>query len=288
MSRYHLMHCIPHPRLHGLHGYKEVIETLEWGLRQLGHAPRYASNAFDPSATNIVFGAHMLPVESLERLPGNSIVYSLEQARNLRPQEMPAQVQYLAERFEIWDYSCANSEAWRDLGASRVKIVPVGYAPVLTRIQQADVQDLDILIYGMSGPNRLHALHALSLAGLTVLFASGLYGEARDNLIGRSKLVLNVNLYDFAQIFEIVRVSYLFANRKAVVATKDPQTFVESDVGAGVKFTTLEKLVDDCRYLLEHDDVRAALEAKGFEIMRHRDIREILRAALSDRSSPAA
>jgi hypothetical protein len=281
------MHCIPNPRQHGLNGYKEVIDTVAWGLTALGHEPSYAINAFDPRATNIIFGAQMLSVELLKKLPADSIVYSLEQARNLKPDDMPVQVRFFAKHFEIWDYSPANLPAWRELRAPRVRIVPVGYAPVLTRIQQATAQDLDVLIYGMSGPNRLQALHDLSHAGLTVLFVSGLYGEERDTLIARSKIVLNINLYDFAQIFEVVRVSYLFANSKAVVATKDPQTFVEADIGAGVKFTTLPHLVDACRHLIEHEDVRRALEAKGFEIITQRDIRAILGGVLAERSEPA-
>jgi hypothetical protein len=288
MARFHLMHCIPSPRQHGLYGYKEVIDTVAWGLAELGHEPSYAVNAFDPKATNIIFGAQMLAVELLQKLPADSIVYSLEQARNVKPADMPVQVRYFAEHFEIWDYSPANLQAWRDLQAPRVKIVAVGYAPVLTRIPQAATQDLDVLIYGTTGANRLQALHELSHAGLTVLFVSGLYGEARDNLISRSKIVLNINLYDFAQIFEVVRVSYLFANSKAVVATRDPQTFVEADIGSGVLFTTLAHLVEDCRHLVEHDDARRALEAKGFDVITQRDIRTILRAALTARQESAS
>ena len=30
--------------MHGLNGYKEVIETVSWGLEQLGHQVSYAVN----------------------------------------------------------------------------------------------------------------------------------------------------------------------------------------------------------------------------------------------------
>jgi hypothetical protein len=36
--KYHLAHIIPNPRMHGLNGYKDVIDTLQWGLDQLGQA----------------------------------------------------------------------------------------------------------------------------------------------------------------------------------------------------------------------------------------------------------
>jgi len=280
MARFHIMHCMPDSQQHGLRGYQEVIDTLSWGLQQLGHEVSHAVNGSVRGATNIIFGAHMITVEGLAKLPDNSIAYSLEQARNLDPRQAPPTVQFFAKRFQVWDYSLANMGFWKGLGTPRVKLVPIGYAPVLSRIPGDVPQDIDVLIYGMSAPNRLLAFNQLSYAGLTVLFVSGLYGKPRDELIARSKLVLNVNMYDAAQIFEVVRVSYLLANRKAVIATRHPETFVEDDIAAAVRFTTMDRLVDDCRALIANTPARAALEARGFETMARRDIRAVLAAAL--------
>jgi hypothetical protein len=280
VARFHIMHVIPDPRLHGLHGYREVIETLAWGLSQLGHEVGYALNQFDPAATNIVFGAHMLPLENVEALPAGTISYNLEQVRNLDARRFSPAQRRVLERCEIWEYSPANLPTWQAVRSSGVKLVPLGYAPVLSRIAKPAVQDIDVLIYGMSGPRRLAAFHRLSLAGLVVAFVSGLYGAARDELIGRAKLVLNAHIYELSQIFELVRVSYLLANRKAVLAIKDAQTYVEEDIAAAVRFTSLEQLVDDSRRLLDDGAQRVALEGQGFEVFARRDIRDILQRAL--------
>jgi len=137
-----------------------------------------------------------------------------------------------------------------------------------------------VLMYGFSGDMRGSAFHLLSHAGLTVLFVSGMYGEARDNLISRSKIVLNVS-NDVGQIFEIVRVSYLLANKKAVVSTRDPQTAIEADLlSGGVKFTGLENLVADCVGLIDDDAARLRLATAGFECIAKRDVRAILTDAL--------
>jgi len=185
MAHFHIMHCIPHPRVHGPKGYGEVIETLGWGLRELGHRASYAINGIDPNAINIIFGAQMLPIEQLKQLPDNSIVYDLEQLRNLVAAEIKPQMHYVAQRFEIWEYSAANLPAWQAMGAERVKTVPIGYAPVISRIAKAPNQDIDVLLYGISGVKRLQAMHDLSQAGLTTVFVRGLYGKARDDLIAR-------------------------------------------------------------------------------------------------------
>jgi hypothetical protein len=267
--------------MHGLNGYKEVIDSVEWGLLQLGHEVSYSLNESNVSATNIIFGAQVLPIETLKQLPDDSIVYNFEQIRGLQKNKIRPEVHIITERFQIWEYSKANFDSWNMLGVNNPKLVPVGYAPVLTRIPKPDTQDIDVLIYGMSGEKRGNAFHRLSHAGLKILFVSGLYGDSRDMLIARSKIILNVNLYDFAQIFEIVRVSYLFANKKAIVATLDQNTEIEEDLNDSVRFTTLEKIVDDCVHLLEDENERIRLEEDGYKNFIKRDIKEILQEALS-------
>lgn len=280
MAKFNLMHCLPHHVFHGLKGYKEVIESVEWGLSKLGHKVSVLENEFSNSARNIVFGAQVLPVEYMKSLPENSIIYNFEQVRGVPLDEIKREIIFYSQRFEVWEYSEFNLEAWNNIGAKNVKLVPVGYAPILTRIRKPKDQDIDVLIYGLSGQKRVNAFHRLSYAGLTVLFVCGLYGEARDALIARSKVVLNVNVHDFGQIFEIVRVSYLLANRKAVVSTLDANTGIENDVSNAVKFTTLERLVEECSLLIEDDDAREQLEENGFECFVRRDIRNILTDAL--------
>jgi hypothetical protein len=286
MTHYHLMHCVPpDPRVHALNGYKEVIETVAWGLEQLGHQTSYALNQSVRDASNIVFGAQVLPIAALKRLPEGTIIYNFEQMREITTAaQIRAEVRYYAQvpHFEIWDYTPANVPSWRALGRHQVKIVPVGYAPILTRIPKAPRQDIDVLIYGMSGERRLQTFHTLSQRGLSTVFVSGLYGAARDELIARAKIVLNINLYPQTRIFEIVRVSYLLANRKAVVADRDADTSIDEDIRPAVKFAaTLQELVGLCDGLANNDRERGKLEELGFSCISRRDIRDILKNALA-------
>jgi hypothetical protein len=283
MSGYHLVHCIPDPRMHGLNGYKEVIETVRWGLQQLGHQASYAVNELASDATNIIFGAQVMPVAWLQQLPDGTIIYNFEQLRGTPVNQVREEIKYCAGagQFRLWDYTQANVAGWLSLGRHQVMVVPVGYAPVLTRIPKPSEQDLDVLIYGMSGERRLQAFHALSQSGLSTAFLSGLYGQARDDLIARSKIVLNINLYRQARIFEIVRVSYLLANKKAVVADLDADTSIDADVRAGIKFvSSVQELLNACLRLVEDDRERASLEETGFSSIRQRDIRGIIERAL--------
>jgi hypothetical protein len=267
--------------MHGLNGYLEVIQTIQWGLEQSGHQARYGLNSVDPQAINILFGFQVLSMDDLSKMPRNTIIYHMEQIRDVPPERLRPQCHYAAQNFEIWDYTDANADTWKTLKAKCVQIVPIGYAPLLTRIARPALQDIDVLLYGLTNPLRLQALHRLSRAGLSVVYLSGLYGQARDDLIARSKIILNATLYEQSQIFEVVRVSYLLANAKAVVAIRAPKIWVDPDIENAVCFTTLERMVEDCRNLCANEDQRARIEATALDIIRKRDICPIIGEALS-------
>ena len=200
--------------------------------------------------------------------------------RGLEKYQVRVQAQFIATKFMIWDYSKANLDPWKMLGATSVKIVPIAYAPILTRILKPAEQDIDVLLYGISGGKRLEAFQILSQAGLKVMFFSGLYGDARDQLIARSKIILNVNLYNFAQIFEIVRVSYLLANKKAVVSVIDQNTFFEEDLSKSIHLTSMDNLLNDCLLLLQNTSARKSLENSGYAFFTSKTIIRTLSKAL--------
>ena len=83
------------------------------------------------------------------------------------------------------------------------------------------------------------------------------------------------------RIFEIVRVSYLLANKKAVVADRDANTSVEDDVQDAVRFaSSLKELLDLCAKLVGDESERRKLEERGFACMSRRDIKGILESVL--------
>src|SRR5688572_16432894 len=61
--RFNLVHVLPEQRAKGPLAYIETIETIQWGLAQLGHVVTTSTNTFVRSARNIVFGVQMMPPE---------------------------------------------------------------------------------------------------------------------------------------------------------------------------------------------------------------------------------
>jgi hypothetical protein len=280
MSRYHIVHIIPDSRMHILSGYNEVIKTLFWGLRCLGHEVSYAANAHRPDAVNIVFGANMAHISLTDSWPDGTIIYNLEQISPVLDQaHMRLSFERLSRQFAVWDYSEENIKSWKIVNPDCAPTyVPIGFAPILETIPRDKEKDIDILIYGGPSENRLNVFRDLCLRGATALFAFGVYGDARDELIARSKLVLNIS-HHHAEIFSIVRVSYLLSNHKAVIADVHPGLSVEPDMFNAVQFTPLERFADTCMHYLQDDAARAQLERNAYLIMAQRDIRKILAAA---------
>lgn len=280
MKKFHLMQVVP-PHRHKPLNCNEIIDAVKWGLEQLGYEVSHAINSLYPDCRNIIFGAQVLPIEFMNQFPDDSIIYNVEQMKGITGDYIRPEMHFYAQRFEVWDYKQENLESWASIENVRnVKVVPIGYAPVLTRMVKPEYQDIDVLIYGMTGEHRLKAFDMLANAGLSTLFACGFYGESRDNLIARAKIILNVTLFQMCKQFEIVRVSYLLANKKAVVSILDEDSIIEEDIKSCIKLSTFDSFVDDCRQLIDNEIMRTELENLGFESFARRDIRDILKAAL--------
>lgn len=279
---FHVCHILPEGRAyHGLNGYTEIAQTLLWGLQALGHEASYGRNSTRAGAVNLVLGAQMLAEEQLDELPRGTVIYNLEQMAKVPLERIRPVMRKLAQRFAVWDYSEANLERWQALGR-KARYVKLGWAPVLERIARAERQDIEVLLYGIPSEERLRIFYAVAAPGIACVFACGLYGEDRDGLVSRSKLVLNASAYTTSRIFEIARVSYLLANAKAVITDLRPDTVIEPDIREAVVGSSAERIVADCLRLLDDERKRRELEEHGREVFRARDIRAIVQAALQE------
>ena len=259
----------------------ETIETLVYGLKGLGYQVSREENRIVAGARAIVLGAHLLPAGQIDLVPAGTIIYNLEQVDPASPVWTAAYCNLL-RRLEVWDYSRRNIERLVTAGiAGRVKHVPVGYVPELTRIPAQPVQDIDVLFYGSINDRRARVIAQLRDMGLNVQAVFGVYGQERDALIARAKVVLNLHYYN-TSIFEIVRVSYLLANVKAVVSEYHLGTEIEEDLVDAVKLAAYDELAPACRELVDDEEGRFALARRGFERMAARDEARILRAVLGE------
>jgi hypothetical protein len=263
------------------HSINEVVTSLFHGLQALGCSVDIRENEPIEDGTNIYFRAHLLPLPSVSEMPPGSIVYNFEQIFDQSPWVGPV-YRDLLSRVTVWDYSRRNLGAIAEFAdPRRLHLVPVGYMPQLTRIAPAHVEDIDVLFYGVVNARRRAILAALREAGLRVHVETRIAGAARDGLIARAKLVLNLHFYPTA-IFEIVRVSYLLSNRKAVIGEVGPDTEIDDDIREAIAAASYDRLCETVHDLIGEDERRKELALRGQEIFARRHLPTILSRAIAE------
>ena len=282
-TTYHILQVRPAGYVHA-DAVTELAQSTYHALRRLGLAVRNEGPA-GPHDVPIVFGGHLLDEAAVASLPANAILYNSEQMTPESPWIGSAYLAALATH-RVWDYSQRNVERLRALGVADVRCVPVGYVPELVRIAPAN-EDIDVLFYGSLNDRRKAVLEELTRRGLKVVHLFGTYGAERDQIIARSKVVLNIHFYA-SRIFEIVRVSYLLSNYKPVVAECDADTEVDPDIRGAVHAVPYEGLVDACVSLVRDERARRELAARGHNAFCARRATDYLADALGVARPPVA
>lgn len=258
--------------------FAEVAETIHHGLLLLGHDSVLTTEGALRGRRHIVLGSNLLSHHTLPLAP-DAILYNLEQVDS-ESNWLDARLLDSFRRHIVWDYNPQNAAAMRDLGVDVAQVVPIGYVPQLTRIQRQAEPDIDVLFFGSVNERRKKVLAEMQAAGLRVAAGFGLYGVQRDAAIGRAKLVLNVHFYE-AKVLEMVRISYLLANRCAVLSEPSADPAEDDALAGGVAFAEYGKLVERARELVAAPGQRQRLAARGFDIMRGREITGYLGGALA-------
>ncbi|MEB3072029.1 glycosyltransferase family protein [[Mycobacterium] vasticus] len=266
------------PNFQHSRAFDEVAEGLHHALLALGHDSVLTDRLDLDERRTIVLGGNILIRRSMKP-PKNPIFYNLEQLGEDLPSATLPAFYDLFRRYPTWDYSQANIEYLAGLGLPRPIHVPIGYVPELTRITPAP-EDIDVLFYGAPYERRYAVLKDLHDRGLRVKWLSGVYGASRDAWIARSKIVLNMHYWD-AKIFEIARVSYLLANKRAVVSERGDDPALEHELKSGVAFADYDDLVDRCVELLADERARRELAEQGYQLFSARDQVAIVDRALS-------
>ena len=149
-----VLHQLDIPKFKIFNAYVEVIESLQWALRELGHSCSISRNTIDKEARNIVFGWEvafqffdLLHMDLSTVFPEDTILFNLEQHHGQDISKF-RRLTLAAQTYEIWDYSYANIEAWNRVSPKRsIFHCPIGYSPTLEKIPQK-TEDIDAAFIG--------------------------------------------------------------------------------------------------------------------------------------------
>ena len=271
---------LSYPRPGALAAYHEVLETYFWGFSALGYQVERRGNGTIPDAINLIFGYHIpFQLGLIDTFPSNSIFLNFER---MADDGLSCDVDSIVGRkFQIWEYSEANMPVWDNLGTKYpVYFSPISYAPALEKIPRNLPEDIDVLFYGSLSPARLNIIDKIvklknDLTSFSVVCLLGVYGAQRDELVARSKIVINVSSY---VNFEIVRVSYLLANKKAVICVAQNEGLqIDQDLKNDcLKIVSANEVHSECEKLLIDDVYRNSYAEHCYNIFKMRDVRGVI------------
>jgi len=239
----------------------DLSGSLRQALQELGYTAHYSPACVAIDATNIFLDSSL--IADWSAVPAGSILYNLEQLGSGSHLVTEAYLAALSHH-QVWDYSLKNIEFLKSIGVNSVRHVPIGYSSALVREIPQNEQDIDILFYGWINDRRAAVLDKLKEFS-NVAAVTGVYGAELLSLLSRAKLVLNLHFYD-TNIFESVRVSFLLANKKAVVSEVNDDTEFPSHYQGTLCAATYQDIPEACQRLLANVSERETLEQNAFRI----------------------
>lgn len=216
----------------------EAAEYCEHQLRRFGHESNLAKNYLSHDGINIIFGAHIAP-DLLHDLKANTIIFNTEQLAEDSVWMNPAYKNIIANHY-IWDYSQSNLTF---IPHQNKSLISFYYEPNLNRIQCQEPKEWDLIFYGSVNERRKKILEELNNRGLKLRAIFGVYGPDRDELIGRSRAVINLHFYD-SQLLQQIRIFYPLINKIPVISENYPHSSAPAVYGECI-FTPGERRFTD-------------------------------------------
>lgn len=263
------------------HGFDDVMLPLYHALRRLGFAVEILCNRVNPRSRNIVFGSCIAPRRTGRMLPPGSIIFNLEQIVQGSKWCNHDYLTHLRE-FTVWDYSPANLRALADLGVRRGAHLPLGYVPEMTRLPEGQRAEIDVLFYGLLTERRHTVIARMVREGLRVIATQEAFGNLRDALLLRSALVLNIHQFLPAKL-ELVRLGYVWANKKPVLSEARPDTEIPDHLGQACLFTDYANLCTAAGELLANPAALRKQGEEGYRAFASRPLEAGLKALVGQR-----
>ena len=248
---------------------QELAELIHFSVLELGLKSQITFNYCDnnPSTKNIVLGAHLLNDNLIDDIPENTVIFNTEQIESITENWKKKILNLARKNIIFWDYSQYNLDYLSKTINIKGKLFQIGYQKELNRINHNIDKNIDVLFYGSINARREHIINKLKDRKINVKTLFGVYGKERDDLIAKSKLILNMHMYD-SKIFEIVRVFYLLSNSIPVISEVGSDTKFNNDFLDLICKSTYENIEKNIIYLLENDKKRIELGENGLNAIK--------------------
>jgi len=228
--------------------FKEIVEELFECFKKAGIKAIITTEIKPDNFLDLYIICGMNDFSS-QIVPNNYIVYQLEQTTGNDESKWFSKtyLNYLKNALAVWDYSLINYQNLRKLNIGNIQYVPMQYMPSVDKIihKEPSEKDIDVFFYGSINERRQKIIDQLKERGLHVVSKSNVWKNEREDLLARSKLVINIHYFEHS-ILETVRLSYLLSNQCSIISEVSLDPVLDKWHSSYLKLVPYDQLVDAC------------------------------------------
>ena len=205
----------------------------------------------DTDELYIILGANNL----VSKLPKNYIIYQFEQRHSEWFNKK--YISILKKAKFIWDYSIENIKYIQEkYNIKNIDYIPLKYSLANNYYQKKKniKKDIDILFLGSLNDRRKSILDKLKLKFNVYIGNLNLWDEKRNEILFRSKIVLNINFYENG-ILELARLSYLLSNRAFIISENGFNKELSKKMSDFMILTNYNNIIDTVNNCLNNYEV---------------------------------
>jgi hypothetical protein len=246
----------------------EAAEMLKYSFEELG-IPTVIQDDAALSGNDFDFN---ITIKALRKgfteqgLNGHKILFQTEELWNRREKAFYDLSNGYKRVLEMYDENVKIP-----VGTKNVVYCPVGYTPTYSMgLPEPEERDIDILFWGGMTERRSRVGADLNerFKDKKIVFGSGIYGKEREELIMRSKIVLNIKAHDLWS-FGPIHVLPAIANKRFVLAEKANGGYGPFKPGRHFKeYNSFENLFSQIEYWLEREEEREIFTQEALELVK--------------------
>jgi len=263
--------------------FTEVQELIISGLKELRHEVLSLDNYNQEDVRYIILGANLLHLISQSERPifkKNTVIVNLE--RSGHDKAFDQNYLKILKDFEVWDFSETNLNRINfKYNLNIKKFLQLGYVKELEKIKRysEETQDIDVLFIGSLSKRRIKILETMAQLNLNVKHLFGVYGNERDKIISRAKLLLNLHYHEIGSL-EQVRIFYYLINSKPILSEKSDDDKENEIYNDAVCLSDYNDLPWKALELLNNNDDLKKFSINGYKFIKQQNFIESLRENL--------
>jgi len=250
--------------------FNEVAKMLKYSLKEIGFdkiviEDSKESNIREYYDLNIVIKA-LRPYPDERNINGYKVLFQTEELWNRRERGFYDLSSGYDKVLEMYDENVRIPN-----GTKNVVYCPVGWSPVFeNNLKIPENQDIDVLFWGSGTDRRKQFEKVLIKEGYNCRFYmnKSLFGNEREELIMRSKIILNIKAHD-KWSFGPIHCLPAIANNKFILTEK-------ANGGYGpfvpnrhfIEYNGINDLLKKLKYWLPKDEERYIFSSKALDLVK--------------------